>query len=69
MPERADENQTDQMDEGRRNSDIREETNVRDALGDLSIGNETEKVTPENDLFKDDLPKGNRVKAEKKKSA
>jgi hypothetical protein len=41
------------LDEGERNSEIREETNVRDSLADTKIGNNTPKVTPESDVFKD----------------
>lgn len=40
--------------EGERNARVREETNVRNSTGDLDVGNETPKVTPESDVFKDE---------------
>jgi len=42
--------------EGEDNARIREETNIRNSTGDLDVGNETPKVTPESDVFKDQKP-------------
>jgi hypothetical protein len=45
------------LEEGEHNAEVREETNIRDSLADMNIGNESPKVTPDTDVFKNDTEK------------
>lgn len=42
------------LEEGRRNTQIRRDTDVRGSMGVPASGSDTEKVTPDTDVFEDE---------------
>ncbi len=42
------------LEQGKRNTEIRRETQIRDSLGEPTPGTDQPKITPENDVFEDE---------------
>jgi hypothetical protein len=57
MPEQKDESR---LEQGKRDTEIRRETQIRNSLGKPTPRTDEPKVTPESDVLKDQAPESNR---------